>query len=120
MSSANAPVVATTQVKPKFKYVESHVVGQEMTLPKQIMFQILCIVIAFTVLFPILWVFSMSVDPRADVMRPTSLQLIPRGFSLKAYTDIIEHPTSNPVSLPTLALTLMVNAITRATESYDV
>ena len=32
------------------------------------------------------------------------------GFSLKAYTDIIEKPTSNPVSLPTLAINSLLLA----------
>lgn len=81
-----------------------------MTLPKQIVFQILLLFITFTVLFPILWVVSMSVDPRADVMRPTTLNLIPPGFSLKAYADILEKPTSNPVSLPTLFLNSLLMA----------
>ncbi len=88
----------------KLAYEESNIVGQKMTLPKQIIFQLLLLLITFTVLFPILWVVSMSVDPRADIMRPTTLQLIPTGFSLQAYIDILQRPTSNPVSLPQLAL----------------
>lgn len=102
----NAPVVAATKVsKPKSKaFQESYIVGQKMTLPKQIFFQALLLLITFTVLFPILWVLSMSFDPRADVMRPTTLELIPPGFSLKAYFDILERPTSNPVTLPTLIM----------------
>lgn len=89
-----------TGKKPVFE--EGHIVGQEMTLGKQILYQILLLIITLTVLFPILWVVSMSFDPRADILRPTSLTLIPPGFSLKAYADIIEKPTSNPVDLPTL------------------
>jgi arabinogalactan oligomer/maltooligosaccharide transport system permease protein len=83
---------------------ETHIVGQKMTLPKQLFYQALLIVIAITVLFPILWVVSMSFDPRADVTRPTTLNLIPPGFSLKAYLDIIERPSANPVSLPMLTI----------------
>ncbi len=109
MSSSSIPATPGN-IKPKFKYVESHVVGQEMTLPKQIIFQLLLLFIAFTVLFPILWVVSMSFDPRADVLRPTSLRLIPDGFTLKAYLDIIKQPTTNPVSLPTLVLNSLLIA----------
>ena len=86
----------------KLVYTESQIVGQKMTLPKQLFFQALLLFITFTVIFPILWVVSMSFDPKADVMRPTTLKLIPDGFSIKAYLDIIAKPTSNPVDLPTL------------------
>src|SRR5512135_3051037 len=102
VSSPNTGVVQVA--RPKFKYSESYIVGQKMTLTKQVIYQALLLLIAFTVLFPILWVVSMSFDPRADVMRPTTLQLIPPGFSIKAYLDIIDKPTSNPVSLPTLIM----------------
>jgi arabinogalactan oligomer/maltooligosaccharide transport system permease protein len=90
------------RTRTKITFTESQIVGQKMTWPKQIFFQALLLFITFTVLFPVLWVVSMSFDPRADVMRPTTLKLIPDGFSFKAYTDIFAKPTSNPVSLPTL------------------
>jgi arabinogalactan oligomer/maltooligosaccharide transport system permease protein len=93
---------ALKTARTKVTVTESQIVGQKMTLPKQIFFQALLLFITFTVLFPVLWVVSMSFDPRADIMRPTTLKLIPDGFSLKAYTDILAKPTSNPVSLPTL------------------
>ena len=37
-----------------------------------------CILITFTVLFPIVWIFSMSIDPRG-LFRPDGLNLIPPG-----------------------------------------
>jgi len=86
----------------KLTNTESQIVGQKMTLPKQLFFQALLLFITFTVVFPILWVVSMSFDPKADVMRPTTLKLIPDGFSLQAYLNILKKPTSNPVDLPTL------------------
>ena len=92
---------------------ETHIVGQRTTLAKQLVYQVLLLFITFTVLFPILWVVSMSFDPRADVLRPTTLNLIPPGFSLKAYQDIIAQPTTNPVSLPTL----IINSLTLAAGS---
>ena len=52
---------------------DSQIVGQRMTLAKQLVYQALLLFITFTVIFPILWVASMSVDPRADVLRPTTL-----------------------------------------------
>src|SRR5258706_5322928 len=69
---------------------------------RQLLLQALLIFISFTVLFPLLWVVSMSLDPR-NISRPTELTLIPPGASLQAYQDVIAQPTSNPVSLPQLA-----------------
>jgi arabinogalactan oligomer/maltooligosaccharide transport system permease protein len=77
--------------------------GHRLSLGKQLLLQLLCLIIAFTVLFPILWVVSMSLDPR-DVSRPTELNLIPPGASLVAYQEVIKQPTTNPVSFPQLAL----------------
>jgi len=110
MSETTVSTTGVAIAKPKVAYAESHIVGQEMTLLKQIIFQLILLFITFTVIFPILWVVSMSVDPRADVLRPTTLNLIPPGFSLKAYIDILQKPTTNPVSLPILFLNSLLLA----------
>src|SRR5437879_12155218 len=65
---------------------------------KQLMLQAVLVFISFTVLFPLVWGVSMSLDPR-NISRPTELTLIPPGASLKAYQDRIVRPTSNPVTL---------------------
>jgi arabinogalactan oligomer/maltooligosaccharide transport system permease protein len=74
-----------------------------MTIWSQLLSQLFLIIIAATVLYPILWVVSMSFDPR-DISRPTVLRLNPLsgGLSFKAYADIIKQPTANPVSLAQL------------------
>src|SRR5947207_14540531 len=65
---------------------------------KQLMLQALLIFISFTVLFPLVWVVSMSLDPR-NISRPTELTLIPPGASLQAYQEVIDSPPPKPVSL---------------------
>ena len=65
--------------------------------------QAICLFIAFTVLFPIMWIVSMSLDPR-DISRPTEFNLIPPGASLDAYKRVLSYPTANPVSFTQLAL----------------
>ena len=74
-----------------------------ISLGNQILSQIFLLIITATVLYPILWVVSMSFDPR-DISRPTELRLNPfaGGLSLQAYSDVIQKPTPNPVSLPQL------------------
>ncbi len=103
MSSSNVlgGISAPTGVTPQ--YVETKPVTKKLGFGKQLILQALLAFIAFTVLFPLLWVFSMSLDPR-NIARPTSLNLIPPGASLQAYVDVMKQPTSNPVSLPQLAL----------------
>lgn len=73
-----------------------------MSLKTQILSQIFCILLAATVLFPLLWVLSMSIDPR-NIAKPDGLNLIPPGASLAAYEQVIAKPTLNPVSFLELA-----------------
>lgn len=76
--------------------------GRRLSLGRQLLLQLVLLLIAFTVLFPILWIFTLSLDPR-NISRPTELRLIPRGASLQAYRAIILRPTNNPISLASLA-----------------
>jgi arabinogalactan oligomer / maltooligosaccharide transport system permease protein len=73
---------------------------------RQIFLQGILIFIAITVLFPIVWIFSMSIDPR-NFARPDGLNLIPPGASFEAYAKVISQPTGNPVSF----LGLMLNSL---------
>jgi arabinogalactan oligomer/maltooligosaccharide transport system permease protein len=77
-----------------------HEEGRPLRLRSQIILQLLCLLIAFTVLLPILWIFSLAIDPR-DLSRPDSL--IPPGASLDAFARVIEQPTSDEISLLELA-----------------
>jgi len=67
---------------------------------QQLALQILCLLITATVLFPILWIFSLALDPR-NVSRPDSL--IPPGASLHAFARVIAQPTSDEIGLLELA-----------------
>jgi arabinogalactan oligomer / maltooligosaccharide transport system permease protein len=81
---------------------------QERKLPlgRQIVLQLICLGIGLTVLFPIVWIFSMSIDPR-NLDRPDSLNLIPPGASLEAYFNVLAQPTSNDIDF----LGLMLNSL---------
>jgi arabinogalactan oligomer/maltooligosaccharide transport system permease protein len=68
---------------------------RKMTLPRQIISQLVAVLILAIVIFPVLWIVSMSIDPR-DVARPTTLW--PAGASLQAYQKVVQKPTPNPVS----------------------
>jgi arabinogalactan oligomer/maltooligosaccharide transport system permease protein len=79
-----------------------------LTLRRQIMLQLVCLAIAFTVIFPVIWIVGMSLDPR-NIARPDSL--IPPGASLDAYAQVLARPTQNPVSFVQLALNSLLIAL---------
>jgi arabinogalactan oligomer/maltooligosaccharide transport system permease protein len=75
----------------------------QLSYGKQLLYQAILLLITFIVMFPILWVISLSLDPR-NISRPEQLNLIPPGASLKAYEKVLQQPTSNPVTFGQLAL----------------
>jgi arabinogalactan oligomer / maltooligosaccharide transport system permease protein len=75
---------------------------RRLPLGRQILMQVMCIAIAFTVLFPVVWIISMSLDPR-NLSRPVDLNLIPPGASLDAYAKVLDKPTNNPITFLELA-----------------
>ena len=76
--------------------------GKKLSWGRQLVLQLILLAIAFTVIFPILWIVSMALDPR-NMARPTSLQLIPPGASLAAFQAVIAQPTNNKISFLGLA-----------------
>jgi arabinogalactan oligomer/maltooligosaccharide transport system permease protein len=92
---------------------------RRMSPLKQLGLQVLCLLIAFTVLFPILWILSMSLDPR-NISRPYELTLIPPGASLDAYIRVWEKPSANEVSFLQLAWNSLMLAAGTATISVVV
>ncbi len=77
--------------------------SRKLPLRKQLLLQALLLFITFIVLFPIMWIVSLSLDPRG-ISRPTELNLIPPGASLQAYKEVLQQPTANPVSFAQLAM----------------
>ena len=66
-------------------------------LVRQALLQALCLFILLTVLFPIIWVFSVSLDPLSR-SRPEGLTIIPEGATFEAYAQVLRRPTNNPIS----------------------
>lgn len=81
----------------------SSAAGRRLTWWQQALAQALCLFISAVVLFPIMWIVSMSLDPR-NIARPTELTLIPPGASFEAYLAVLDRPTANPVTFAQLAL----------------
>jgi arabinogalactan oligomer/maltooligosaccharide transport system permease protein len=87
--------------------------GDQRPLPlrKQVLLQAVCIFIAASVLFPLLWVFGLSIDPE-ESLRPSGI--IPTGATLDNFVDIIRQPTVNPISFFDLAKNSFILASTCA------
>lgn len=58
---------------------------------KQIGLQIFLLSVTATVLFPILWILSLALDPR-NIDKPMTLTLIPPGASLAAFKRVLFEP----------------------------
>jgi arabinogalactan oligomer/maltooligosaccharide transport system permease protein len=70
--------------------------GRSLPLWKQILLQLLTLAIALEVLFPIMYVITLSFSSKST--RPSTLQLIPTELSLVAYQQVLDKPTANPVT----------------------
>ena len=88
--------------------------GRPLPLGKQVLLQSLCIFIAMTVLFPLLWVVSLALDP-TERLRPAGL--IPSGATLDNFVEVIRQPTINPISFLELAKNSFILASSVATIS---
>lgn len=83
---------------------------RDLSLPRQVLLQALCVLILFTVMFPVLWVVSLSLDP-LNRSRPTGLNLIPTGATLEAYAQVLKQPTNNPIGFAELAFNSLKIAV---------
>jgi arabinogalactan oligomer/maltooligosaccharide transport system permease protein len=83
---------------------------RRLPLGRQIVLQAILLLVTATVLFPLVWIFSMALDPR-NLARPESLDLIPPGASLDAFAKVVVQPTSNPIDFMGLALNSLKIAI---------
>ncbi|MDP9471283.1 MAG: ABC transporter permease subunit, partial [Chloroflexota bacterium] len=71
------------------------------SLVENVLAHLALLLILFVVLFPVLWIISMALDPR-NIERLTSLTLIPPGASLAAFNRILTEPLPNNVSFWTM------------------
>ena len=74
--------------------------GRNLPLWRQLIMQVVCLIIAAEVLFPIMYVVTLSLS--SQTTRPSSLELFPKEFSFVAFQQVLDHPTANPVSFAEL------------------
>ncbi len=73
---------------------------RKLPLWRQILLQLLALFIAFEVMFPIMYILTLSFSSKTT--RPSTLQLIPKEISLTAYQQVLNRPTANPVTFAVL------------------
>jgi arabinogalactan oligomer/maltooligosaccharide transport system permease protein len=72
-------------------------------LVRQAAYQALALFVLLTVIFPVIWVFSVSLNP-LNLSRPEGLEIIPPNATVEAYAQVLEKPTPNPISFLDLTL----------------
>jgi arabinogalactan oligomer/maltooligosaccharide transport system permease protein len=70
--------------------------GRKLPLWRQLLLQVLCLLLLLEVMFPLMYVITMSLSSKSE--RPTTLRLIPNEFSLVAFKQVLDKPTANPVT----------------------
>jgi arabinogalactan oligomer/maltooligosaccharide transport system permease protein len=68
---------------------------------RQLLLQLACATVAVSVLFPVVWIVAMSVDPR-NLSKPDTL--FPPSATLDASAKVLQQPTLNDVSSMFLAV----------------
>jgi arabinogalactan oligomer/maltooligosaccharide transport system permease protein len=74
--------------------------GRDVPLWRQLFLQVLTLIIALEVLFPIMYIVTLSFSSKTT--RPSTLELIPKEISLTAYQQVLDRPTANPVTFTQL------------------
>lgn len=70
--------------------------GRRLPLWRQLVLQLLCLFLFMEVMFPLMYVITMSLSSKSE--RPSALQLFPTEFSLVAFKQVLKQPTANPVT----------------------
>jgi len=96
--------MATVEQTPKKNFIirfftintSNEVGGRDLPLWRQLLLQLLTFAILAEVMFPIMYIITLSFSSKAT--RPSSLELFPKELSLVAYQQVLDRPTANPVT----------------------
>ena len=71
--------------------------GRHAKIVERVAVHLVLLFVLGVVLFPVVWVVSLALDPR-NILRPSSLTLIPPGASLDAFRRVLSNPLPNQIS----------------------
>ena len=74
--------------------------GRSLPLWRQLLLQLISLAILASVMFPIMYIVTMSFS--SSEKRPSKLQLFPTEISFVAYERVLDKPTGNPVTFAEL------------------
>jgi len=84
--------------------------SEKLPLYRQLLFQLICLVITAEVMFPIMYIITLSLSSTGT--RPSTLELFPKEISFVAFQQVLTRPTANPVDFVTLLKNSAVLSIT--------
>ncbi len=91
---------STTSKNPIVRFLNMNTSGQtsgrNLPLWRQLLLQIISLAILASVMFPIMYIVTLSFSSKTT--RPSSLELIPKEISFVAYKQVLDKPTGNPVT----------------------
>jgi arabinogalactan oligomer/maltooligosaccharide transport system permease protein len=70
--------------------------GRDLPLWRQLLLQLLALLILAEVMFPIMYIVTLSFSSKTT--RPAALELFPKEISFAAYQQVLDRPTANPVT----------------------
>ena len=70
--------------------------SEKLPLWRQLMIQLLCLIIVIEVMFPIMYIITLSFSSKGS--RPSTLEIFPKEISLVAYQQVLTKPTANPIT----------------------
>lgn len=70
--------------------------GRDLPLWRQLLLQLIALLILAEVMFPIMYIITLSFSSKST--RPSSLELFPKEISFVAYQQVLDRPTANPVT----------------------
>ena len=74
--------------------------GRDLPLWRQLLLQALTLLITASVMFPIMYIVTLSFSSKTT--RPSALELFPKELSFVAYQQVLDRPTANPITFPEL------------------
>lgn len=96
MTTASDPKPKNFLIRFLTMNTSNEVGGRDLPLWRQLLLQALTLLITLEVMFPIMYIITLSFS--SQTTRPSSLQLIPREISFVAYQQVLDRPTANPVT----------------------
>ncbi len=100
MTTTSSTVIKNPIIRLLNTNTSGQISGRNLPLWRQLLLQLLCLFILASVLFPIMYILTLSFSSKTT--RPSSLQLIPTEVSVDAYKQVLDHPTGNPVTFSKL------------------